>query len=96
MEVKKEIDLTLAIAKLCRALSSSIRIKMLSLLSENDYCACKFPELLEISQPNSSRNLDVLRKAGLVTSYRDGQKIIYQLKDKDIITVIEKLKKIAH
>jgi DNA-binding transcriptional ArsR family regulator len=78
----------------CRALSSSIRVKMLFLLAEKDYCACKFPDLLGISQPNSSRNLDVLRKAGLVTSYRDGQKIIYQLKHKEIISMMEQIKKI--
>ena len=88
------MDPVLLTAKIFRALGSPIRIQMLLLLSEQDYCACKFPDLLSISQPNSSRNLDVLRKAGLVISYRDGQKIIYQLKNREIISLIDQFRNI--
>jgi len=89
MELKKDSNYYLDLAKVFRALGSSIRIRMLFLLVDQDYCACQFPELLGISQPNSSRNLDVLRKAGLVVSHRDGQKIIYQLKSKSIIQLMD-------
>ena len=64
-------------AKIFKALSSPIRIDILILLMEREHCACEFPHLLNISQPNSSRNLSVLKNSGLIESYRDGKKIIY-------------------
>lgn len=65
---------------------------MLLLLAEREYCACKFPILLKISQPNSSRNLNVLKKAGLVESYHEGQKNIYYLRNKEILLLINQVK----
>jgi len=81
-----------SIAKVFRAIGSPIRIKMLLLLAEKEYCACKFPDLLKISQPNSSRNLTVLKKSGLVDSYREGQKNIYFLKNKEMLPLIKQVK----
>ena len=73
-----------AISRQFFALSSPIRLQILQLLTEREHCACEFPELLQISQPNASRNLFVLKKAGLIRSYRDGQRIIYSLSPKEI------------
>lgn len=41
-------------AKIFKALSLPIRINILILLTEREYCACVFPCLLNISQPNFS------------------------------------------
>lgn len=41
-------------AKIFKALSSPIRINILMLLTEREYCACEFPHILNISQPNFS------------------------------------------
>jgi len=77
------------IAKIFKSLASPIRISMLILLAEKERCACEFPCLLNISQPNSSRNLHVLKKAGLINSYRDGQKIIYFIEKTEVKKIIE-------
>jgi len=81
-------------AKIFKALSSPIRINILILLMEREHCACEFPHLLNISQPNSSRNLSVLKNAGLIESYRDGKKIIYYINNPEIKELIEIAKKI--
>ncbi|HOJ16243.1 MAG TPA: metalloregulator ArsR/SmtB family transcription factor [Caldisericia bacterium] len=81
-------------AKIFKALSSPIRINILMLLMEREHCACEFPHLLNISQPNSSRNLSVLKNAGLIESYRDGKKIIYYINNPEIKELIEIAKKI--
>ena len=75
------------ISRMFFALSSPIRLQILHLLTEREHCACEFPDLLNISQPNTSRNLFVLKRAGLITSYRDGQRIIYSLNPKEIETL---------
>ena len=76
-----------AISRQFFALSSPIRLQILQLLTEREHCACELPELLNISQPNTSRNLFVLKKVGLIRSYRDGQRIIYSLNPKVIKTL---------
>jgi len=81
-------------AKIFKALSSPIRINILILLMEREHCACEFPHLLNISQPNSSRNLSVLKNAGLIESYRDGKKIIYYINNPEIKELIEIAKKL--
>ncbi len=81
-------------AKIFKALSSPIRINILMLLMEREHCACEFPHLLNISQPNSSRNLSVLKNAGLIESYRDGKKIIYYINNPKIKELIEIAKKL--
>jgi len=81
-------------AKIFKALSSPIRINILMLLMEREHCACEFPHLLNISQPNSSRNLSVLKNAGLIESYRDGKKIIYYINNPEIKELIEIAKKL--
>ena len=73
------------------ALSSPIRLKILALLTKREHCACEFPTLLGISQPNTSRNLFVLRKAGLIRSYRDKQRIIYALETKELQSLAKRL-----
>jgi len=73
------------------ALSSPIRLQMLALLTQREHCACEFPDLLHISQPNASRNLYILKRAGLISSYRDGQRIIYRLEPKEIQALIKRL-----
>jgi DNA-binding transcriptional ArsR family regulator len=84
------------ISEIFRLLSSPIRIKILELLVEEDYCACRFPDLLKISQPNSSRNLKVLKTAGFISSSREGQKNIYHLENKKIAQLILQSKKILY
>ena len=86
--IEKTNDTNKAIAALFRTLGSPIRLKMMQLLSERDYCACEFPALLHISQPLSSRNLAVLKVAGLITSTPVGQFNLYHLKNKNIMDLI--------
>ena len=81
-------DTTKTVAVVFRTLASPIRLKMVKLLSERDYCACEFPALLHISQPLSSRNLAILKQAGLITSTPNGQFNIYQLKNKEVLNLI--------
>lgn len=82
-------------SKLFRVLSSPIRIGMLKLLAEKDYCACKFPDLLHISQPLSSRNLTVLKQAGLISSTPNGQFNIYHLEHREVLELIQKAKELS-
>lgn len=66
---------------LFQALSSPLRLRILFYLMDGEHCACEFPDVINASQPNTSRNLDILKKAGLISFRREGQKMIYALSD---------------
>jgi ArsR family transcriptional regulator len=87
-------DIGVSVVKIFRILSSPIRLRMLLLLGQKEYCACEFPSLLHISQPLASRNLSILKEAGLISSTPDGQFNIYRLKMKKVLSLIKMTKEI--
>ncbi|MEP1151674.1 MAG: winged helix-turn-helix transcriptional regulator [Balneola sp.] len=64
---------------LFKALNDPTRRQILDLLKEKDLSAGEIAEAFDISKPSISHHLDLLKNAGLVTSERDGQFIVYSL-----------------
>ena len=64
------------------AISSETRIRILSAIGKGEICACKIPSKVNKTQPAVSQHLNVLKKAGLVESRRDGTMILYSLTEK--------------
>ena len=62
-----------------RALSDETRMRMLELLCEGELCVCEIMQALEISQTRASRNLGILRDAGLLKDRREGQWVHYSV-----------------
>jgi DNA-binding transcriptional ArsR family regulator len=61
------------------ALASSPRRQILAYLSEAELTTSQLAERFAMSTPAISRHLSVLENAGLVTSERQGQYVIYRL-----------------
>lgn len=66
-------------ATLLKALSDENRLRMVALLAEGELCVCHLAGALELSQPNASQHLAVLKNAGLVEGERRGSWIYYRL-----------------
>lgn len=62
-----------------RAFSDRTRLRILNLLTGGELCVCELVEVLKVPQPKASRHLAYLRKAGLVTSRKDGYWMHYTL-----------------
>lgn len=62
-----------------KALSDENRLKILSLLSDEEICACKILEKLNITQPTLSHHMKILCKYGLVLSNKKGIWMHYSL-----------------
>lgn len=61
------------------ALNDRLRRRILALLlNEDEICVCELTEVLRLPQPKISRNLNVLRVAGIVTVRRAGTWIFYR------------------
>ena len=62
-----------------RALGDETRVRIVALLAHGELCVCHLESALGLSQPNCSRQLGVLKAAGIVDSRRDGTWVYYRL-----------------
>jgi ArsR family transcriptional regulator len=64
---------------LFKALADATRLRILRLLMAGEVCVCDIHDTLKIPQAKASRHLAYLRRAGLVTTRRDGLWVHYTL-----------------
>ena len=76
-----------------RVISHPVRIRILEELSRGVKCVSDFEEFLEISQPNVSQHLSLMRKMGVIDFYMDGRLRCYYLVDSMIPDLLHMLKK---
>jgi ArsR family transcriptional regulator len=62
-----------------RALGDETRLRIVALLAHGELCVCHLEKALGISQPNASRQLGILRAAGIVDARREGTWVYYSL-----------------
>ena len=66
-------------ARLLKAFSDPVRLRLLNLLAGREVCVCHLHEALELPQPTVSRHLAYLRKTGLVVGRKEGLWVHYRL-----------------
>ncbi|MEP6920936.1 MAG: metalloregulator ArsR/SmtB family transcription factor [bacterium] len=72
-------DKNYSIELLFKALADRTRLRLLNLIGSEEICVCFFVEVLRTNQPKISRHLAYLRKAGVVSSRRDGKWMHYRI-----------------
>src|SRR5690349_21399015 len=78
------------------ALADPTRLRILSLLGEDEICVCHLHASLDVPQPTASRHLAYLRKSGLVEARRDGIWMHYRLAKIDNPVVAAVVKAALH
>jgi ArsR family transcriptional regulator len=76
-----------------KTVAHPVRIQILEELVKGVKCVSDFEDFLEISQPNVSQHLALLRKQGLIDYYIDGRLRCYFLKDPIIPDLLEVIKR---
>lgn len=71
------------ITRLFRALGDETRVRIVALLTHGELCVCHIEAALGLSQPNVSRQMGVLRSAGVVAPRREGNWIYYRIADQE-------------
>ena len=69
------------LSRLFRALGDETRLRIVALLTHGELCVCHIEQALELSQPNASRQLGILKTSGIVDNRRDGTWVYYALAD---------------
>lgn len=67
-----------------KALADETRLRIISQILKNEMCVCEIEQCLELSQSNSSRHLNILKKAGILDSYKKAQWTYYKISDEFI------------
>jgi DNA-binding transcriptional ArsR family regulator len=73
------------LGKIFQAMSDPTRRRILELLREGELSAGKIADEFKMTKPAISHHLSVLSDAGLTDSRRDGQHIIYSLREDSIV-----------
>jgi DNA-binding transcriptional ArsR family regulator len=74
--------------KIFEALASAPRRKILAYLSKTQLTTSQLAERFGMTAPSMSRHLSVLENAGLVTSRRQGQCVLYQLNSDSLVNAL--------
>ena len=82
-------------AKIGRALSHPVRLQILEQLGDEGAYVMHLTALLGRPQANISQHLMVLREAGLVSAARDGMTVIYRVRDRRVLDVLDRLRALA-
>jgi ArsR family transcriptional regulator len=72
-------DTNFNIEILFKALADPTRRRLIQLLGDEEVCVCSFVETLQTHQSKVSRHLAYLRRAGLVSTRREGKRVHYRL-----------------
>lgn len=73
------------------ALASPPRRQMLAFLSQTALCTAELAARFGMSAPAVSRHLAVLQRAGLVSSERAGQRVLYRLNRDVLLRALSRL-----
>lgn len=65
------------LTRLFRALGDETRLRIVALLSHGELCVCHIEKALDLNQSNTSRQLGILKSAGVVDSRRIGTWVHY-------------------
>ncbi len=76
-------------ADLFKAIAHPTRIAILHFLRDGERCVCEIFPALEIEQPNLSRHLSILKNAGILSSRKDGLKVIYRVDNPQIFELLD-------
>ncbi|MEU7873417.1 metalloregulator ArsR/SmtB family transcription factor [Dactylosporangium sp. NPDC049140] len=82
------VPLYQAKAELFRTLGHPVRIRVLELLQHGPRPVRDLLDAIDVEASNLSQQLAVLRRAGVVTSYRDGSLVMYALSTTDLAELL--------
>lgn len=64
-----------------KALAEESRLRILSLIMQNEMCVCEIEACLNMTQSNASRHLTVLKQCGILQCYKKAQWAYYKMND---------------
>jgi len=83
------------LAEVAKALGHSHRLEILELVAQGERSVEALADRAGLSVANASQHLQLLRRAGLLASRRDGKRILYRLSDPAVLDLTGALGRVA-
>jgi DNA-binding transcriptional ArsR family regulator len=81
-------------AEILKAVAQPTRLRILELLKDGERCVCEIYPALEQEQPNISKHLNFMKRAGILDSRKDGLRIIYWIKTPEVLDILSRTESI--
>ena len=77
--------------EILKALGQKTRLDIVEFLKQGERCVCEIVPHTGKSQPNVSLQLKRLEEAGILSSRKDGTKVMYSIDDQRILKILNLL-----
>jgi ArsR family transcriptional regulator len=91
MEVSMEKRVLELKAEILKVLAQPTRLKILESLRYGEKCICDICPLINGEQSNVSRHISLMQKSHLVTTRKEGVKVMVNVKDSKIFEILDKV-----
>jgi ArsR family transcriptional regulator len=76
-------------AEVLKALAQPTRLKILELLRDGERCICEIVPAINGEQSNISKHISLMQKSHLVTTRKDGVKVMVKVRDPKIFEILD-------
>jgi ArsR family transcriptional regulator len=91
MEVFMEERVLELKAEILKVLAQPTRLKILELLRNGERCICEIVPAINGEQSNISRHISLMQKSHLVTTRKDGVKVMVKVRDPKIFEILDRV-----
>jgi rhodanese-related sulfurtransferase/DNA-binding transcriptional ArsR family regulator len=88
-------ELYQSIAKVAQALASGNRLQLIEFMAQGERSVDALAAMAGVTVANASQHLQALRRAGLVASRKDGQRVYYRVAGDDVVRLFDGLRGVA-
>jgi DNA-binding transcriptional ArsR family regulator len=81
-------------AEVLKALAQPTRLKILECLRDGERCICEIVPAINGEQSNISRHISLMQKSHLITTRKDGVKVMVKVRDQKIFTILDQVSSI--
>lgn len=82
-------------ARIAKAMGNAYRLELIEYLAQGERSVEALARVSGLSVANASQHLQQLKQTGLVTSRKEGQRVIYRLSGDDVVSLLENLRQVA-
>jgi len=76
-------------AETLKAIAQPTRLKIIELLRDGERCVCEIFPAIDEEQSNTSRHLNMMLAAGVLSRRKEGLKIFYAIKHPEILEIVD-------
>ncbi len=78
-------------AEILKILAQPTRLKILEILRNGDKCICDIVPAIQGEQSNISRHISLMEKTHLVTTKKEGVRVLVKVKDPEIFEILDRV-----